>query len=180
MKADREVAISYTISRGAAGVGDRTGRLPPRLRRPSHPLRRHSSDRRWPRAGASDIRPSPSLEIGTRTKLFQSFVAADPLSDSSTRKYSCPTRVSYACPAGHPRSPSWPGEWVRSSRLALSWEDEGWLGYGPQVKRCLPTRRKRPLQLRQAFAKYVSAETPGCICPAPGLRQSRRPVRVQT
>ena len=69
---------------------------------------------------------------------------------------------------------------VRSSRLALSWEDEGWLGYGPQVKRCLPTRRKRPLQLRQAFAKYVSAETPGCICPAPGLRQSRRPVRVQT
>jgi hypothetical protein len=35
MKADREVAISYTISRGAAGVGDRTGRLPPRLRRPS-------------------------------------------------------------------------------------------------------------------------------------------------
>jgi hypothetical protein len=40
MKADCEVAISYTISRGAAGVGDRTGRLPPRLRRPSHPLRR--------------------------------------------------------------------------------------------------------------------------------------------
>jgi hypothetical protein len=30
---------------------------------------------------------------------------------------------------------------MRSSRLAMSWEDEGWLGYGPQVKRRLPTRR---------------------------------------